>query len=92
MSAASLLVSGRETGIATSQEVARPCSHERRCPSATAPDRLAARVVATHPEQGWSLLCNGVIAFEDGGAITPQGHAVPVLAGGIARYRVAAAA
>jgi hypothetical protein len=35
-------------------------------------DRLAARVVAAHPEQGWSLLCNGVIAFDDGGLIVPS--------------------
>ncbi len=27
----------------------------------------AARVVASHPEQGWGLLCNGVVAFEDTG-------------------------
>jgi hypothetical protein len=92
MSAASLMVSGRETGVASNQEAARPCCHEPRCPSAADPGRLAARVVAAHPEQGWSLLCNGVIAFEDGGAITPEGLAVPVLGGSIARCRVAPAA
>jgi hypothetical protein len=32
---------------------------------------MAAKAIAAHPEQGWSLLCNGVIAFEDGGAIIP---------------------
>jgi hypothetical protein len=32
---------------------------------------MAAKVIAAHPEQGWSLLCNGVIAFDDGGAIIP---------------------
>ncbi|HET9168311.1 MAG TPA: DUF5999 family protein, partial [Actinospica sp.] len=28
-------------------------------------------VLAAHPEQGWSLLCNGVIAFDDLGALLP---------------------
>ena len=40
------------------------CEHQPQCPDATAPDHLAARMVAHHPEQGWSLLCNGVISFE----------------------------
>jgi hypothetical protein len=30
------------------------------------PDRTAARVLACHAEQGWSLLCNGVVLFDDG--------------------------
>lgn len=47
------------------------CPHTPPCPAAYQPDRLAAAVTAPHPEQGWSLLCNGVIAFEDGGAIGP---------------------
>jgi hypothetical protein len=33
-------------------------------------------VVACHPEQGWSLLCNGVVLFEDSGEILPDGHCV----------------
>lgn len=33
---------------------------------------MAARVIARHPEQGWSLLCNGVVAFEDTGALLPD--------------------
>jgi hypothetical protein len=41
------------------------CQHQPRCPEPWEPDRLAARVVADRPEQGWSLLCNGVILFED---------------------------
>jgi hypothetical protein len=36
-------------------------------------DREAARIVATFREQGWSLLCNGVIVFEDTGEILPDG-------------------
>jgi hypothetical protein len=41
------------------------CGHEPPCPASWAPGRLAARVVAFHPEQGWSLLCNGIIVFDD---------------------------
>ena len=41
-----------------------------------------ARVTADHCEQGWRLLCNGVIAFDDGGDLLPDGHSVrPQLAG-----------
>ena len=28
--------------------------------------------MAAHPEQGWSLLCNGVIVFEDTGELLPD--------------------
>ena len=52
------------------------CRHETRCPSADAPDRDAARVVSSHPEQGWSLLCNGVVLFEDTGELLPSGEAI----------------
>jgi len=47
------------------------CPHRPACPSADRPDRDAARAVASHPEQGWSLLCNGVIVFDDLGEILP---------------------
>jgi hypothetical protein len=50
-----------------------PCPHQPRCPSADAIDHAAARVVAAHPEQGWSLLCNGVISFDDTGELLPGG-------------------
>jgi Family of unknown function (DUF5999) len=53
------------------------CPHHPPCPSASDPDRDAARVVAGHPEQGWSLLCNGVVLFEDTGELLPSGAAVP---------------
>jgi hypothetical protein len=25
--------------------------------------------VASHPEQGWSLLCNGIVLFDDAGVL-----------------------
>jgi hypothetical protein len=53
------------------------CNHISRCPAATAPERLAARAVVQHPEQGWTLLCNGIVVFEDGGLLLPSGAAVP---------------
>jgi len=52
------------------------CKHDPPCPSAEAVDRDAARLVACHPEQGWSLLCNGVIVFEDTGELLPDGSCV----------------
>ncbi|MFF0386878.1 DUF5999 family protein [Streptomyces sp. NPDC004286] len=53
-----------------------PCTHRPACPSATSSDREAARVVAGHQEQGWSLLCNGVLVFEDTGELLPDGRVV----------------
>jgi hypothetical protein len=52
------------------------CQHAPPCPAADAPDREAARVIACHPEQGWSLLCNGVVVFEDTGALLPDGTVI----------------
>jgi Family of unknown function (DUF5999) len=52
------------------------CQHWPPCPSADRPDRAAAHTVAAHPEQGWSLLCNGVIVFDDLGQLLPNGGAV----------------
>jgi Family of unknown function (DUF5999) len=49
------------------------CRHRPRCPGAAAPDRAAACVVACHPEQGWSLLCNGVVLFDDAGVLVLPG-------------------
>jgi Family of unknown function (DUF5999) len=52
------------------------CQHQPRCPDAEAPDHRAARVVASHFEQGWSLLCNGVVLFDDDGELLPGGRAI----------------
>ena len=52
------------------------CPHQPPCPPADYPDRGAARTVVCHPEQGWSLLCNGVIVFDDGGEILPGGRVI----------------
>jgi hypothetical protein len=34
-------------------------------------------VISSHPEQGWSLLCNGVVLFDDAGELMPDGRAIP---------------
>lgn len=49
------------------------CTHTPRCPEATAPDACHAHVVADHSEQGWVTLCNGVVLFDDGLYLTPDG-------------------
>ena len=53
------------------------CRHQPACPSSDAADRYRAHVVASHPEQGWSLLCNGVIVFDDLGALLPGSELIP---------------
>lgn len=57
---------------------AHACPHQPPCPPANAVDHDAARLVAYHPEQGWGLLCNGVVVFDDTGELLPDGHSVPV--------------
>jgi hypothetical protein len=52
------------------------CEHQPPCPTADAIDHESARVISCHPEQGWSLLCNGVIVFEDTGELMPDGRCV----------------
>ncbi len=39
-------------------------------------ERLTAPVSVRHPEQGWSLLINGVVLFDDGGALLPTGESL----------------
>ena len=48
------------------------CQHWPPCPPADRTDRAAAHIVSFHPEQGWSLLCNGVVVFDDGGLLLPD--------------------
>ncbi|WP_369195336.1 DUF5999 family protein [Streptomyces djakartensis] len=49
------------------------CAHRTQCPATDSP---AAHVVAAHPEQGWSLLCDGAIVFDDTGELLPDGRVV----------------
>ena len=52
------------------------CPHSPPCPEASAPDREAAHTIVSHPEQGWSLLCNGIVIFEDTGELLPDGESI----------------
>jgi len=56
--------------------VASRCTHTPTCPPAESFARDAAHVMVAHPEQGWSLLCNGVVVFEDFGELLPDGRSV----------------
>jgi len=79
------------------------CPHTPPCPAASDPDHEAARTLISHPEQGWSLLCNGIVVFEDTGELLPGGAVVaphrptdivmtsPVIAGPVGSTPVAAA-
>jgi hypothetical protein len=49
------------------------CSHQHSS-RAAGPD--VPHIVAFHPEQGWSLLCDGAIVFDDTGELRPDGRAV----------------
>ncbi|MET9593132.1 DUF5999 family protein [Streptomyces sp. NPDC006516] len=49
------------------------CAHTPQCPPATDPDGEAAAVVTRADAQGWALLCNGLLVFEDTGALLPNG-------------------
>ncbi|NGO66830.1 DUF5999 family protein [Streptomyces boncukensis] len=52
------------------------CRHSPPCPTADAPDREAAHVIAHGGIQGWSLLCNNVLLFEDTGELLPNGQII----------------
>ena len=71
----------------TERETPPMCQHQPPCPTASSADRESARLMAHHPEQGWSLLCNGVLLFEDTGELRPDGQIIaphrPVGAGSV---------
>jgi len=50
------------------------CAHIPNCPEASTPVCCAAHVVVDHSEQGWCKLCNGIILFDDGWYLAPDGH------------------
>ena len=52
------------------------CQHTPPCPDPSGPDREAARTVVSHPEQGWSLLCNGIVIFDVTGELLPGGASI----------------
>ena len=52
------------------------CPHTPPCRPADSPDHDDARIVSRHPEQGWNLLCNAVVVFDDTGELLPDGRVV----------------
>jgi hypothetical protein len=50
------------------------CNHIPRCPTTQDSDCNTAHVVVDRSDQGWCQLCNGVILFDDGHYLTPDGH------------------
>ena len=50
------------------------CSHTPACPDVRDSDRCRAHVVSDRSGQGWCRLCNGIILFDDGHYLTPDGH------------------
>ncbi|CAM5288119.1 hypothetical protein SABIM44S_05113 [Streptomyces abikoensis] len=68
--------SSRTTATTSQRKNPPMCQHQPTCPSADSADREAAHLVAHHPEQGWSLLCNGVLHFEDTGELLPDGRVI----------------
>ncbi|MDQ0699951.1 DUF5999 family protein [Streptomyces sp. ID05-18] len=81
--------SSRSTLDSTQRKNPSMCQHQPPCPTADSPDREAARLTAHHPEQGWSLLCNGVLLFEDTGELLPDGQIIaphrPLAAGRVVK-------
>jgi len=65
------------------------CQHEPPCPNSEAVDREAARVVKRFEQQGWSLLCNGVVLFHDTGELLPDGTMIEPHRGPAVRALVA---
>lgn len=62
--------------LTTERKISSMCQHQPPCPTADSADRESARLLAHHPEQGWSLLCNGVLLFEDTGELLPDGQII----------------
>ncbi|GAA4380151.1 DUF5999 family protein [Nocardioides caricicola] len=56
------------------------CNHTPRCPTTQDSDCCTAHVVADRSDQGWCQLCNGVILFDDGHYLTPDGRDHPISA------------
>ncbi|MGY3684088.1 hypothetical protein ACVWXU_007711 [Streptomyces sp. TE33382] len=81
--------SSRRTFESTQRKNPSMCQHQPPCPTADSADREAARLTAHHPEQGWSLLCNGVLLFEDTGELLPDGQIIaphrPLAAGRVVK-------
>lgn len=52
------------------------CSHTPPCPPADGPDGEGAKIVARDSGMGSHRLCNGIVTFEDTGALLPDGRII----------------
>ena len=65
-------------GSSQPEWIAIMCTHDPACPAADAIDWWAARNITEHPSQGWTLLCNGALVFDDRGALLPDGRVAAI--------------
>jgi hypothetical protein len=65
-------LTGHPEHTARTDAATPPCPHHPPCPGAHDSDRYRAHILVSHPEQGWSLLCNRIISFDDLGALLPD--------------------
>jgi len=65
------------------------CNHHPECPESLDGHCCEAHVVADHSEQGWVKLCNGVIIFDDGMFLAPDGRVeeIPTLVARTSPFR-----
>ena len=57
------------------------CPHTPTCPSSSAPDAAAARIVAEHlQDSGYALLCNGAVLLEGDGLLRLPERPQPIAA------------
>ena len=54
------------------------CSHMPHCADANDARCCTAHILADHHDQGWCLLCNGLILFDDGYCLHPNGEVTSV--------------
>jgi hypothetical protein len=54
------------------------CTHHPACLPADAIDSRAARNITEHPGQGWTLLCNDALVFDDHGTLLPDGRVAAI--------------
>ena len=62
--------------VSTSAPV-NTCVHTPRCPAADSPGRDDAKVKYSHHDQGFVVLCNDVVVFDDTGELLPSRLTVP---------------
>lgn len=65
-----------QSALTEMSRIGLACMHQSECPPADAADCQAAQVLTHCPVLGYSLLCNGILTFEDTGCVLPDGRVV----------------